>query len=200
MKKPSTSTNSNQPENLEQAETIEVVDTQDLQDAQDSQTPVMDEAAAADAATNHEPVRRVQVSAAEAGKRIAELTNDLQRTRADFENYRKQIEVQKTQNALIARLATVNKFLPLIDNFERAIRSYPEQLAPLTKSFEKTLKEVGLACIDSEAGTEFNPDLHEAVMVEDSEGDTEVITETLRPGYMYDGSVVRTAMVKVKHQ
>lgn len=135
----------------------------------------------------------------EAGKRIAELTNDLQRTRADFENYRKQTEVQKGQHAQLARLATVDKFLPLIDNFERAIQSYPEQLAPLEKSFAKTLKDVGLTRIDSEAGTEFNPDLHEAVMVEDGDGDTEIITETLRPGYIYEGSVVRTAMVKVKH-
>lgn len=136
-----------------------------------------------------------------ANAQIAELTNDLQRTRADFENYRKQIEMQKSQAAMIAKFAVVNKFLPLIDNFERAIQSYPEQLAPLAKSFEKSLKEVGLQRIDSEPGTEFNPDLHEAVMMEEGDGDTDVeaITETLRPGYTYEGSVVRTAMVKVKH-
>lgn len=136
-----------------------------------------------------------------ANAQIAELTNDLQRTRADFENYRKQIEMQKSQAAMIAKFAVVNKFLPLIDNFERAIQSYPEQLTPLAKSFEKSLKEVGLQRIDSEPGTEFNPDLHEAVMMEEGDGDTDVeaITETLRPGYTYEGSVVRTAMVKVKH-
>lgn len=128
---------------------------------------------------------------------LAELTNDLQRTRADFENYRKQVEAQKSQAMSAARLATVTKFLPLVDDFERAITAYPEQLSPLQKSFEKTLKTLGLAKIDSNPGTEFNPDLHEAVSVDDGDGTTEVISETLRPGYLYDSSVLRAAMVKV---
>ncbi len=138
---------------------------------------------------------------AQANAQIAELTSDLQRTRADFENYRKQIEMQKSQAATLAKYAVVDKFLPLIDNFERALQTYPEQLAPLAKSFAKSLKDVGLQRIDSAPGTEFDPDLHEAVMVEESDDDTdtEVITETLRPGYTYEGSVIRTAMVKVKH-
>ena len=131
---------------------------------------------------------------------IAELTSDLQRTRADFENYRKQVEVQKSQAMVSARMATVMKFLPLIDDLERAINAYSEQLSPLKKSFEKTLKELGLTQIDSKPGTEFNPDYHEAVSVEDNDGETEVISETLRPGYLYDGGVLRAAMVKVTHQ
>lgn len=75
-----------------------------------------------------------------------------------------------------------------------------EQLAPLRKSLDKTLSSLGLTQIDSRPGTEFNPDLHEAISVEDNEGDSEVIAETLRPGYLYDGAVIRAAMVKVKHQ
>lgn len=131
---------------------------------------------------------------------IAELTNDLQRTRADFENYRKQVEAQRLQAMTSSRQMTVEKFLPLVDDFLRALEAYPEQLAPLSKSFGKTLQTLGLAQIDSKVGTEFNPDLHEAVSVEDSEGETEVVAETLRPGYLYDGSVIRAAMVKVKRQ
>ena len=96
----------------------------------------------------------------------------------------------------MAELATVYKMLPLIDDIDRAIVSYKE-LAPLGKSLEKTLKELGLARISSEKDVEFNPDLHEAVMVE-GEGEKEVIAETLRPGYYYDGEVLRPAMVKVR--
>ena len=129
---------------------------------------------------------------------ITELTNDLQRTRADFENSRKQVDVQKLQAMDTAKYATVIKFLPLIDDLSRAIQAYPEQLAPLQKSFDKTLQSLGLAQIDSVAGTEFNPDFHEAVSVEDGDGEHEVVAETLRPGYLYDGAVIRAAMVKVK--
>ena len=129
---------------------------------------------------------------------VTELTNDLQRTRADFENFRKQVEAQKTQVKQIEKLATVLRFLPLLDDVDRAISTYPEQLAPLGKSIEKLKKELMLEKINSEPGTDFNPDLHEAVMVEDGEGETEVIAETLRTGYLYDSQVVRAAMVKVK--
>ncbi len=129
--------------------------------------------------------------------RIIELTNDLQRTRADFENYRKQTELQRSQAMSAARFATVEKFLPLIDDFSRALATYPDQLAPLAKNFEKLLSSLGLSVINSESGTEFNPDFHEAVSVEDGEGETEVIIETLRPGYSYEEVVLRPAMVKV---
>lgn len=129
---------------------------------------------------------------------IAELTQDLQRTRADFENYRKQVELQRTQAMSVAKQATVEKFLPLVDDFERAICSYPDQLSPLAKSFDKTLAAIGLVRINSDAETDFNPDFHDAISIEDEDGDTEVIAETLRPGYLYEGSVMRPAMVKVK--
>ena len=78
----------------------------------------------------------------------ATLLNDLQRTRADFENFRKNVEKDKE--------------------------------------------------IETKLGTEFNPELHEAVLFSDSEGEKEVIEETLRPGYKYEGEVLRAAMVKVK--
>lgn len=134
----------------------------------------------------------------EVNQKITELTNDLQRTRADFENYRKQVEAQKHQAMDLARVGTVLKFLPLVDDMERAIGTYQAELTPLRKSFEKTLKDLGLQKIASEPGVEFNPDLHEAVSIEEGDGgETEVIAETLRPGYTYDGNVLRAAMVKV---
>ena len=126
----------------------------------------------------------------------AELIADLQRTRADFENYRKQIEMQKENERQNVKLATVLKFLPLLDDIDRAILTYPE-LEPLKKSMEKTLADLGLSKIASDAGVEFNPDLHEAVATE-GDGEKEVISETLRPGYYYESEVLRPAMVKVE--
>jgi molecular chaperone GrpE len=132
----------------------------------------------------------------EAALKITELTNDLQRTRADFENFRKQVEVQKENEKKSARLATVYKILPLLDDLDRAIFSYKE-LEPLKKSLEKSLHELNLVKIDSNEGVDFNPDLHNAVMVE-GDGEKEIIAETMRPGYYYEGEVLREAMVKVK--
>lgn len=130
---------------------------------------------------------------------IEELTSDLQRTRADFENFRKQVDTQKTQAMQVAKYATVEKFLPLLDDLNRAIATYPDQLKPLEKNFQKLLQSLNLKIIETTPGTEFNPDYHEAISIEDGEGDREVIIETLRPGYTYDGSVLRAAMVKVGH-
>ena len=128
--------------------------------------------------------------------KIQELTNDLQRTRADFENFRKQTENQRENEKKATRLATVYKMLPLLDDLDRAIMTY-ETLKPLEKSLMKTLESLDLKKINSEKGVEFNPDLFEAVMVE-GEGEKEVVAETLRPGYYYEGEVLRPAMVKVE--
>ncbi|MDO4507891.1 MAG: nucleotide exchange factor GrpE [Candidatus Saccharibacteria bacterium] len=126
----------------------------------------------------------------------AELLADLQRTRADFENFRKQVELQKENEKQATKLATVYKVLPLLDDLDRAFSTY-EELSPLKKSIEKTLKELGLTKINSEKGAEFNPDIHEAVFAE-GEGEKETVSETLRPGYYYGGEVLRAAMVKVE--
>ena len=128
--------------------------------------------------------------------KVEELTNDLQRTRADFENFRKQVELQKENERKMTRLATVYKVLPLLDDLDRAVATYAE-LEPLKKSLEKTLKDLGLTKIVAEVDVEFNPDLHEAVMAE-GEGEKVVIGEVLRSGYYYGGEVLRPAMVKVK--
>ncbi len=142
---------------------------------------------------------QIDPNLAAAATKIVELTNDLQRTRADFENFRKQVDLQRSQAMNVAKNATVMKFLPLIDDISRAISAYPEQLQPLEKSFHKTLESLGLQIINSAPGTEFNPDFHDAVSIDDDEGNVEIITETLRPGYTYDGAVIRAAMVRVGH-
>lgn len=132
-------------------------------------------------------------------KQIAELTGDLQRTRADFENYRKQVEAQKLQYGNVVKFTTVMKMLPLLDDIERAIAAHPEQLSPLKKNLEKALMDMDLVKIPSDVGEDFNPDFHEAVAVE-GDGEAEKIAETLRTGYTYDGEILRPAMVKVAKQ
>ncbi len=136
---------------------------------------------------------------AELAKQNAELIGDLQRTRADFENFRKQVDIQKDQAKKLAIDATILKLLPLIDDMSRAIASNKEALAPVEKTLEKTMNDLGLSKIETAEGTEFNPDLHDAISMDEStEGEKEVIAEELRPGYMYNGEVLRAAMVRVK--
>lgn len=140
-------------------------------------------------------------------KQIAELTADLQRVRADFENYRKRIETEKESGRQAAQAGTILKLLPVIDNIERAIGHTPASLkdnpwaqgiAGLAKNLEKSLEVLNVKKIDSEPGVVFNPDLHEAIQFdEETEGSQEVIAEELQAGYTLNGQPIRHAMVKV---
>jgi molecular chaperone GrpE len=136
-----------------------------------------------------------------------ELTADLQRLRADFENYRKRIDIEKQQLQQSASAATIMRLLPVIDTIERAVAHAPAELAEnkwaqgvvsVGKNLDKTLSELGLARIAATPGTPFSPELHEAVMMdEDAQGEHEVIAEELRAGYALHGQVIRPSMVKV---
>lgn len=139
-----------------------------------------------------------------------ELINDLQRLRADFENYRKRIDQEKQALTSQAKAATIMRLLPVVDTVERAITHVPEALAEdtwvqgivgLGKNLDKSLAELGLQRIQATPGTAFNPELHEAVMMdEDAEGEHEVVAEELRAGYLLNGAVIRPSMVKVTRQ
>ncbi len=143
-------------------------------------------------------------------QQIAELTQDLQRTRADFENYRKRVEVEKTQAREAGQSAAVMKLLPVIDNIERAIAHVPEELVDnkwaqgvtaLVKNLDKALNGLSVKRIDAKPGTAFDPDFHDAIqMDEDAEGEHEVVAEELQAGYTLAGRPVRPAMVKVTRQ
>lgn len=138
---------------------------------------------------------------------ITELTQDLQRTRADFENYRKRMELEKTAAREAGQAGAVLKLLPVIDNIDRAVAHLPEELAEnkwaqgvagLVKNLEKTLENLNLKRIDAKKGTQFNPQLHEAIQFdEEAEGEKEVIAEELQAGYTLGGQPIRHAMVKV---
>ena len=141
---------------------------------------------------------------------VMDLTADLQRTRADFENYRKRVDQEKQAAREAGQAGAVLKLLPVIDNIERAIVHVPEDLADnkwaqgvtgLVKQLEKSLDGLNLKRIDAASGVEFNPEVHEAIQFdEDAEGDKEVIAEELQAGYTINGHPIRHAMVKVTRQ
>lgn len=143
----------------------------------------------------------------ELNQQIEELTADLQRTRADFENYRKRVELEKAAARDSGQASAILKLLPVIDTIERAASHVPENLKDdkwalgivgLVKNLEKALEGLNLRRIDAAPGTEFNPDLHEAIQFdEDATGEKEVIAEELQAGYLLNGRPVRHAMVKV---
>lgn len=141
---------------------------------------------------------------------IVELTLDLQRTRADFENYRKRVDAEKTTARESGQASAILKLLPVIDNIERAITYTPEELkdnswvqgvAGLVKHLEKSLGALNLIRIDAKPGTIFDPEYHEAIQFdEEAVGEQEVISEEMQAGYMLNGHVIRHAMVKVTKQ
>ncbi len=141
---------------------------------------------------------------------IDELTFDLQRTRADFENYRKRVDAEKAAARESGQSSAIMKLLPVVDNIERALLYLPEDLkdnawaqsvAGLVKNVEKSLEHLNVRRIAAVTGTDFNPEYHEAIQFdEEATGDKEVIAEELQAGYTLNGSVIRHAMVKVTRQ
>ena len=139
-------------------------------------------------------------------EKIEELNDRITRQMAEFDNFRKRSEKEKSQMYEIGAKDIIEKILPVVDNFERGLSSIPEEEknAPFVEGMEKiykqlmtTLESVGVKPIEA-VGQEFNPDFHNAVMhVEDEELGENIIAEEFQKGYMYRESVVRHSMVKV---
>ena len=139
-------------------------------------------------------------------EKIEELTDRLTRQMAEFDNFRKRTDKEKSQMYEIGAKDIINKILPVVDNFERGLAAVPEEEKknPILEGMEKvykqlmtTLEEIGVKPIEA-VGQEFNPDFHNAVMhVEDEELGENIIAEEFQKGYTYRDSVVRHSMVKV---
>ena len=139
-------------------------------------------------------------------EKIEELTDKLTRQMAEFDNFRKRSEKEKSQMHEIGAKDIIEKILPVVDNFERGLDTVPEEEkdSPFAEGMEKiykqlmtTLESVGVKPIEA-VGQEFNPDFHNAVMHVEDEGLGEnIIAEEFQKGYMYRESVVRHSMVKV---
>ena len=138
-------------------------------------------------------------------EKIEELTDRLTRQMAEFDNFRKRTDREKSQMYEVGAKDVIEKILPVVDNFERGLEAAAgEEDNPFMKGMEQiykqlmtTLEGIGVKPIEA-LGKEFDPDFHNAVMhVEDEEVGENIITEEFQKGYMYRESVVRHSMVKV---
>ena len=139
-------------------------------------------------------------------EKLADLEDKRVRQLAEFENFRKRSEKEKSQMFEVGAKAVVEKMLPVVDNFERGLQAVPEEEkdAPFVqgvelvyKQFMTALGELGVTPIEA-VGQEFDPNLHNAVMmVDDDTLESGTVAEEMQKGYMYKESVVRHSMVKV---
>ena len=137
---------------------------------------------------------------------IEDLTDKLRRQMAEFDNFRKRTEKEKSGMFEMGAKSVVEKLLPVVDNFERGLASVPEDqkedpfVAGVDKVYKQLLTvfdELGVKPIEA-VGQPFDPNFHNAVMhVEDDEQGENVVIEEFQKGYMYHDSVVRHSMVKV---
>lgn len=147
-------------------------------------------------------------TATELEQQIAELTNALQRERADVINVRRRHDEQLASLKNVVKSGVVRDLLPVVDNFERALKHVPAELKDndyikgvqgVVKQFEKTLEDIGVTRIET-VGEPFDPNLHEAVSMEEGDGHKEVVSEELQAGYRLGDEIIRHAMVRVTHQ
>ena len=139
-------------------------------------------------------------------EKIEELSDKLLRQMAEFDNFRKRTEKEKSAMYEIGAKDIVVKLLPVVDNFERGFMTVAEEdkedafvtgMEMVYKQLMTMLETVGVKPIEA-VGQEFNPDLHNAVMhVEDETVGDNIIVEEFQKGYTYRDSVVRYSMVKV---
>lgn len=137
---------------------------------------------------------------------IEELTDKYKRTFAEFDNFRKRSEKEKSAMYEVGAKDVIEKILPVVDNFERGFKAVSEEelatpfaegMDKIYKQLLKTLEDLGVKEIEAE-GNEFDPNLHNAVMhIEDETLGENIVAEVLQKGYMYRDSVVRHSMVKV---
>ena len=139
-------------------------------------------------------------------EQIAELTDKLKRQLAEFENFRNRTDKEKSQMYAVGAKDVIEKILPVIDNFERGLKSIPEDqkggpvasgMEMIYKQLITVLSDLGVTPIEA-VGQEFDPNLHNAVMHAEDEGLGEnIIAEEFQKGYKYKDTVLRHSMVKV---
>lgn len=141
-------------------------------------------------------------------QQVAELTEALQRERADAMNVRRRAEEDKAKMASYFKGHIIRELLPTVDSFERALKHIPKELEAnsyikgiggVVKQFEQTLLKLGVSRIKT-LGEHFDPHLHEAVSIEEGDGGNEIVSEELQSGWQLGDEILRHAMVKVRHQ
>jgi molecular chaperone GrpE len=141
-------------------------------------------------------------------KELSEANDALLRERADAANIRRRAEEDRVKLAGYFKANVIKELLPVIDNFDRALKAVPDDIKDhdyvkgiqsIVSQFEQTLEKIGVVKIKT-VGEAFDPNLHEAVTMEEGEGTEEVVSEELQSGYMLAEEVLRPAMVRVKLQ
>jgi molecular chaperone GrpE len=136
---------------------------------------------------------------------IEELTANLQMLQAEFANYKRRSEAERLAAVGFGKQQAAIVLLPILDNIERAIAHEPADIknhqwvkgvASIASQLQGQLESLGLVRFGA-VGDEFNPAIHEAVTMEESDGETELVAEVLQPGYKFGDAVIRPAMVKV---
>lgn len=189
-------------------------ETSEAQNTEKDTTEAEEAAGAEEAAEASEAHEEADAAASEKTKlekkyeaALSEQKDKYLRLYAEFDNYRKRTEKEKAQNFDFGAREVIEKLLPIIDNFERALGTVEKEdeedaftkgVRGIYKQIEKMLEDLDVKEIPAE-GEKFDPNLHNAVMT-DTESDVEedTITQDLQKGYTYKGQVVRHSMVKVK--
>lgn len=138
--------------------------------------------------------------------KIEELTDRLQRSMAEFDNYRKRTEKEKSAMFEIGAKDIIERILPVVDNFERGLAAIPEEekatpfaegMEKIYKQLVKALEDAGVKPIEA-VGMPFDPNFHNAVMhIEDESLGENIVAQELQKGYTYRDTVVRHSMVQV---
>lgn len=147
-----------------------------------------------------------ELALAKKQEELDEANDKYKRLLSEFENARKRTEKETARRYDEGAKGVLEKLLPIVDNFERALQSIPEEdkdrafeqgVSAIYKQLMTTFESIGVAPMNAE-GKEFNPDLHNAVMhIEDDTQGENVVVEEMQKGYMYKDSVLRYSMVKV---
>lgn len=209
-------------EGMEQAEEIVNEASKEQEEEFESDSPKSEEESRELEEQEENPEETVSLESKEVGKKgffgkkkekkdprdvqIEELTDRLRRSMAEFDNFRKRTEKEKSAMFEIGAKDIVERILPVIDNFERGLASVPEDVKETSfaegmemiyKQLLKNLEEAGVKPIEA-VGQPFDPNFHNAVMhIEDDELGENMVAQELQKGYMYRDSVVRHSMVQV---
>lgn len=188
---------------------IEGADEENTQTAEETKDTDVNEAKSEDDASTDADEKKGLFKKKKKDKKdeqIEELNDRLKRQMAEFENFRKRSEKEKSQMFDMGAKTIVEKILPVIDNFERGLAAVPDDkkddpfITGMDKVYKQMLTELDAAGVKPIecVGQEFDPDFHNAVMqVENDELESGTVAQELQKGYMYKDSVVRHSMVSV---
>lgn len=188
---------------------IEGADEENTQTAEETKDTDVNEAKSEDDASTDADEKKGLFKKKKKDKKdeqIEELNDRLKRQMAEFENFRKRSEKEKSQMFDMGAKTIVEKILPVIDNFERGLAAVPDDkkddpfITGMDKVYKQMLTELDAAGVKPIecVGQEFDPDFHNAVMqVENDELESGTVAQELQKGYMYKNSVVRHSMVSV---